>query len=994
MQSKRSIFFLTLIVTVLSLYYLSFTFVSQNIQSKAEEYATEDSGILNFSKKQQYLDSLWDKKVYDLLFADFTLKEVKERELNLGLDLQGGMHVTLEISPISILKVLSDNSQNPIFLNAIQSAQQKQKDSQQDFTTLFFESFEENSDVSLANIFANSANKGLIDFGSSNEEIKKIISDEIEGAIDRTFNIIRTRIDKFGVSQPNIQRIPGSGRIQVELPGADNPERVRKLLQGVAKLEFVEVWSPAEVSPYLQAADKYLIKKEKEQRSKEVAAQKQETSPDTDISDLIENANDSSTSTAEATETTEDPLDNLTASVIFRTLKTAQRNGFFYSLSDTAQVTKALNDPKFQSYFPPNLYFVWAVKTETFQTQELLELFAIKRDRNGNAPLTGEVIVDARQGFDQNSRPEVSMSMNVKGAKIWRRMTAQNVGRQVGIVLDNYAYSAPYVRSVIEGGRSSIAGNFTIEEALDLANILKAGKLPAPTRIVEEAVIGPSLGKASQQQGLVSITAGLLLVILFMVFYYNRGGLVANAALLFNIFFIVGILAQLNAALTLPGIAGIVLTIGMSIDANVLIFERIKEEMRAGVGIVAQAIKQGYSKVFWTIFDANLTTLLTAIFLYIYGSGPIKGFAVTLIIGIFSSFFTSVFVTRLILSRLLSDKKEVKPSYFNTPLSNIFLSKKEFDFISKRKISYLFSVSVIAIGILILAFNGLNLGVDFKGGRSYTVEFSSEVNPSNVEVALTKQFQNAGIETKLFGSDNVVKVTTSYLVDDESTEADELVKKNLIEGITKNMKRTYTKESKLNDQEFTISSTTKVGATIADDIEMASRTSVIFSLIAIFLYIWVRFRRWKFGLGAVIALFHDTLMIFSIFAILTLLGIAFEIDQVFVAAMLTIIGYSINDTVVVFDRVREMLGIQKKGIVETFNTAINKTINRTMITSLTTLLVVLILLVFGGEILRGFSFALFIGILFGTYSSIFIATPIVLDSEELVKKWTSKKKTK
>jgi SecD/SecF fusion protein len=613
-------------------------------------------------------------------------------------------------------------------------------------------------------------------------------------------------------------------------------------------------------------------------------------------------------------------------------------------------------------------------------SQEVLELFFVKIRRGGLPPLTGEVITDARPDFDENGRPSVSMQMNATGAKIWKRLTGENLNRRIAIVLDGYVYSAPNVITEIPNGSSQITGSFMIEDTKDLANILKAGKLPAPTRIVEEAVIGPTLGKESQKQGVISIVAGLAIVVLFMISYYSKGGFVANIALVFNIFFVLGILAQLNAALTLPGIAGIVLTIGMSIDANVLIFERIREELRGGSTLL-NAISTGYSKAYSSIIDANVTTFLIGVIMYALGQGPIKGFATTLMIGIASSFFSAVFITRVLITWMTKNVDKSKIT-FNTFWSKDLLANLNVDFMSKRRIAYLFSIAFITAGMTVIGIQGgLNLGVDFTGGRSYVVAFDKPISESDLKTEIQADFENTGTEVKTYGSSNVVKITTSYLVADESAQADSLVESAMIRGVSRFTGLTYVAdEEKMEAETFMIAGSSKVGATIADDIKTASMESVIFSLIVIFLYILIRFRKWQFGLGAVAALFHDTLFVLSAFAIARLLGKTFEIDQVFIAAMLTIIGYSINDTVVVFDRVRENIQL-KPGIpfYKVFNEAISNTVSRTLITSVTTLIVVMVLLIFGGEVLRGFSFALVIGILIGTYSSIFIATPVVLD---------------
>ncbi|MBX2842235.1 MAG: protein translocase subunit SecDF [Flammeovirgaceae bacterium] len=1002
MQNRNGIVLLTIIITVLSIFYLSFTLVSRKVQSDADEYAMDESGTINANKKQAFMDSIWNEPVYPVF--NFTYKEVKESELNLGLDLKGGMHVTLEVSPAEILIALSGNNNDPNFRQALKMAGAQQSQSRENYTTLFFNSLGELSpNASLASFFANTATKGRIDFDTEDDEVKKVIESEVEDAIDRTFNIIRTRIDKFGVSQPEIQRVQGTGRIQIELPGVDNPQRVRKLLQGVAKLEFLEVWRPQEYSQYLMAINEYIVKKQKAEEADgvetgstdELFAEEENQEPEDDP--LFADDNSASSDTTAQADSTQQALEDLQSqySELLTLNVLGQTGGLGYMISDTAKINNIIYDPEVKSLIPPNMYFMWNVKPrndENGNPVDFISLNVLKKERGGKAPLTGEVVEDAQTGFDQFGRPDISMKMNVEGAKKWKKLTGNNVGNQIAIVLDSYVYSAPMVQGEIPNGSSSISGDFSVEEAKDLANVLKAGKLPASPRIVEEAVVGPSLGKEAQIQGIRSVIFGLILVVIFMIAYYAKGGMVANVALLINIFFIFGILAQLNAALTLPGIAGIVLTIGMSIDANVLIFERIREELKIDPSNLLNAIKLGYEKAFWTIFDSNVTTMLTAIFLYSFGAGPIKGFAITLMIGIACSFFSAVYITRVIVT-ILTRKGNNSSISFVTPLSRKMLSGMSFEFIGKRKVAYVISSVLIVLGIGAISTNGLNFGVDFQGGRSYIVEFRKDIVPSDLQVDLQGHLENSSVQVKTFGGDQKMKITTNYLVEDESTEADNTVMNALIAGISEFSGDSYESNSDLiAEGKFTIPSTAKVGATIADDIKDSAFTSVIFALIAIFMYIWVRFRNWKFGLGAIIALFHDALIVLSMFAFAFLLGIGFEIDQVFIAALLTVIGYSINDTVVVFDRVREFLGLRPHhDLHETMNDSINSTLNRTLITSVTTLLVVIILFLFGGEVLRGFSFALLVGILVGTYSSIFVATPIVYDAMKLEEKQTSKK---
>tara|TARA_Y100000816_G_scaffold288550_1_gene273313 strand:+ start:34 stop:2997 length:2964 start_codon:yes stop_codon:yes gene_type:complete len=983
MKNKGLIYFLTIIISFLSIYYLQFTFVSQSIQDEATSISRDENGNIDFKKKQKYLDSIWNKPVYNLV-TDYTYKEVKESELNLGLDLQGGMHVTLEVSPVDILKGLSSNSQDPDFLIAIDNAKNKVKGTQINFVDQFYTEFQDLApQKKLSLIFATVSNRGRIGFDSTDDEIIEIINNEVESAIDRSFNILRTRIDRFGTSQPNIQRLQGTGRIQIELPGVDNPERVRKLLQGVAKLEFWEVAeaNETEVFQTLQIIDQFAAAQIKLNENGDSDDISLETSIDQsdDLEDLLtENQENTENLENDSIENT-DPLSG--TSPLLGNLRD-DFGGLFYNLDDTLQINSILNDEKIKQLIPSSIKFLWAVKPRTNeldQNDEVLELFVIKTSRGGRAPLTGEVITDARQDLDQSARPSISMQMNSNGAKSWRRLTSNNIGKRIAIVLDNLVYSAPFVQNEIPNGNSQITGEFTIEEAQDLANILKAGTLPAPTTIVEDVVIGPTLGKVAQSQGFKSIVSGLVIVLLFMIFYYSGGGLVANLALFFNIFFILGILAQLSASLTLPGIAGIVLTIGMSIDANVLIFERIKEELRNGAKL-KQAISNGYEKAFTSIIDANFTTLLVGIILYNLGQGPVKGFAVTLIIGIICSFFSAVFITRVVVERF-SRKGDKSLLRFSFPFSKNFLSSLKINFLGRRKFAYYFSFIFIGVGLTSLIIKGLTLGVDFKGGRSYVVTFSDTQNPTNIETGLQQSFNNDGIEVKTFGADNILKITTSYLIDDDSDDADIKVKDQLILGLNNITNLNFSEDDTMvDDDTYTISSSSKVGATIADDIKNSSLYSGVLALIAIFIYILIRFRKWQFSTGAVIALFHDTLFVISAFSIANILGYSYEIDQVFIAALLTIIGYSINDTVVVFDRIRENLGIKAGSeIIPVVNESINKTISRTLITSLTTFVVVLVLFLFGGPSLSGFSFALLVGIIVGTYSSIFVATPVFVD---------------
>ena len=999
MRNRSGIVILTVLVSLLCIYYLSFTVVSNRVQKTAEEYATDAEGNIDFAKKQDYLDSVWTEPVYNLLGVEYTYEEVKETELNLGLDLRGGMHVVLEVSPTEIIRALSGDSKDADFLQALDRARERRVNSQERFTALFADAFQEVApDKQLSQIFSNAANRGRISRSSTNDEVMEIIDEEVENAIDRSFNILRTRIDRFGTSQPNIQRLQGTGRIQVELPGVDNPERVRKLLQGVAKLEFLQVYNSPELGSSFQEINNLLVAEMQGSEGESLADALATDESGDDLSSLTETEDseealtqddtsevageddlEAQLSGANADSTALDSIVNSQVSPLYSLIQNGF-GGLAYRVEDTAKINDIFQRDDVQSLLPPDLDLAWQVKPDDEQNP-VLQLFTLQRERGGKAPLTGEVVTNARQDYDQNARPAVSMQMNAEGTRLWRRLTANSVGQQIAIVLDNRVYSAPVVNEEIPSGNSIISGNFEIQEAQDLANILEAGALPAPTRIVEEAIVGPTLGRVAREQGVTSILAGLGLVVIFMIIYYAKGGLVANVALLFNIFFVLGILAQptIGAALTLPGIAGIVLTIGMAIDANVLIFERIREELRNGMRLKA-AIKTGYNKAYSSIIDSNATTFLTALILFIFGQGPVRGFAVTLMIGIVCSFFSAVFITRVIIEWMTRKGDESNVS-FAMPFSGNLLNNLNFDFMSKRRIAYIFSGAFIGLGLISLISQPLNLGVDFKGGRSYVVTFDDTVIPSELMTSLSDNFEDKAVEVKTFGATNVLKITTSYLVGDESDEADADVRQRLLSGIEEFTGSSFVENTaELGESQFTISSSSKVGATIADDILNASLEAIVFSLIVIFLYILIRFRKWQYSTGAIIALFHDVLFVLGAYAIAGLLGLRYEVDQVFIAAMLTIVGYSINDTVIVFDRIRETLGIKSRLPLEkAVNESVNNVMSRTLITSLTTLLVVFILLVFGGEVLRGFSFALFIGILVGTYSSVYIASPVVVD---------------
>ncbi len=975
MQNKGAIVFLTVIITALCLYYLSFTFISNGVQEKATAYATDASGNIDFAKKRAYLDSVWRQPVYNFLGASYTYQEVKETELGLGLDLQGGMHVTLEVSPVEIVKGIAGNPKNDAFNAAVAEAKEVSKTSNAKFVDLFYAAWQKNNPgKALSAVFATAANRGRISLESTDSEILEIIDTEVENAIDRSFNILRTRIDRFGTSQPNIQRIAGSGRIQIELPGADNQERVRNLLQGVAKLQFWEVLELNEYGGSIEEINQAWVADQKNSG----ASAADTTATDTTATDSLSSEDSLRNALEKQLEQIEPLNPNSGVSPLVALMKA--NYGLVYDVRDTVLINRILKNERYQSFLPKDLKLLWGIKpTKADDGTEILELYAIKLKKGSDqAPLEGDVVTDARQVLDQTSQPAVSMQMNADGARKWRNLTAENVGRRIAVVLDDYVYTAPMVNGEIPNGQSEISGNFTLLEAQDLANILKSGSLPAPTQIVEESIIGPTLGKEAQNQGIISMIAGLALVVLFMVAYYAKGGLVAVAALVFNIFFILGILAQLSTALTLPGIAGIVLTMGMSIDANVLIFERIKDELRNGVNLMS-AINIGYDKAFSAILDGNVTTFLTGAILFALGQGPVKGFAIVLMIGIACSFFTSVFITRVMIS-WMTKKGDKSSISFATPFAKNSLAALNIDFMSKRKIAYIASSAIIVIGLGLAVVNGLKLGVDFTGGRSYVVEFNQPMVPSDLKVGLDGEFDGS-VEVKTYGANNILKVTTSYLINEDDDASNKEVESKVKEGIAAVTGFTFVENTaQLGEKQFSITGSSKVGATVANDIKSSSVQAIILALLAIFLYILMRFRKWQFSLGAIVALAHDALFVIAAFSIAGTFGASFEIDQVFIAAILTVIGYSINDTVIIYDRIRE--NVENRGsrhMLKVFNDSINETLSRTLITSFTTLIVVIVLLFFGGEVLRGFSFALFVGITVGTFSSIYIATPIVVD---------------
>ena len=992
MQNKGAIKFIAIALALVCVYQLSFTYVTKQVEKNAKAYAKGDS-----KKEFHYLDSVATETAYNFLWVrKYTYKECKERELNLGLDLKGGMNVTLEVSVVDLLKSLSNYSTDPSFLKAIEMAQSM--DASKDFITRFGNAYETIApNTRLAAIFNTVELRDRISYNSTNKQVLDVIRTEAEGAIKNSFNIIRTRIDKFGVSQPNIQQLENSGRILVELPGVKEPERVRKLLQGTANLEFWETYENTEIFPFLaQANGKIKELKDAEQKLAEeskkdlktATAEKKETTEKSDdlVKMLKEKEGKDSTS---LTTTNSNPL----FSVLYPNVdRSGQPYGYALvgraHVKDTATVNKYLNLPQVKALFPRDLRLLWGVKAMD-KAETIFELYAIKTNNKTKAPLDGSVITDARDEIaDRKGASEVSMSMNAEGSRIWARMTGDNIDRCIAIVMDNYVYSAPRVQNEIKGGRSSITGGFSINEAKDLANVLKSGKLPAPAKIIQEEVVGPSLGNEAISAGMMSFIIAFIIVLIYMIAFYHTAGMVANIALVANLFFLFGVLASLGATLTLPGIAGIVLTMGMAVDANVIIYERIKEELRAGKGL-RLAVNDGFKHAYSAIIDGNVTTILTGVVLYIFGSGPIQGFATTLIIGILTSLFSAIFIARLIFEWMLNRNQNI---LFANKWSQNFLHNININFIGIRKILYVVSATVIIIGIGSLTFKGLNYGIDFTGGRTYIVRFDKNVQVAEIRESLTKEFGEAP-EVKTFGSANQVKISTKYMIRNNESSTDSLIETKLFNGL----KSYYPQSLKFSDfstsnQSIGILSSQKVGPTIASDIKTGAILAVIFALLSIFIYIAIRFKNWQWGLGGVTSLFHDSLIVISMYSIFYgILPFNMEVDQGFIAAILTIIGYSINDTVIIFDRIREYRVIHPKWeLKDSINSAINSTLGRTFNTSMTTIVVLIAIFIFGGDVLRGFIFALLVGITVGTYSSIFNATPIAYD----VIKWQERKKAK
>ena len=1003
MQNKGAIKTLAVIFGLIFLYQLSFTVVTKVVEKRAAKFAQGDE-----AKENYYLDSVSNVPVYNLLVKKYTYREAKEREINLGLDLKGGMNVTLEVSVKDIVNALAGaNANDPTFQEAMRLATERQEKSEGDFVTLFGQAYEEvDPNAKLASIFLFEFKDKGITVNSSNSDVLKVLKEECDGAIDRSYQILRTRIDRFGVAQPNIQKLEGSGRILVELPGIKDPARVRKLLQGTAQLEFWETYNFSEVYQYFDQANAMLAEKNKAKQALnedkkveeapaeevEVEAQAEpiegeatvaDTTSNSDLLEQIaqdeENPENLSDDEALAKFRAENPLYGLLNPSYTQNGPAQTARVGMAQIKDTAAINRMLATAMEENIFPRNMKLAWTVKPEAYGGDiEYLELIALKMSRDNKCALGGEVITDARQDYGQRNEVEVDIQMNAEGAKAWKRLTGENIGKQIAIVLDNYVYSYPVVNQEIGGGRSQISGGgMTIEEAQDLANILKAGKLPAPARILEEQVVGPSLGQESVRKGMWSMVFAFILVLVYMIFFYKKAGLVADVALIVNVFFLFGVLACLGSVLTLPGIAGIVLTLGMAVDSNVIIFERIKEELRNGKGL-RPAIDAGYKNAYSAIIDGNVTTLITGIVLIVLGTGPVHSFAVTLCIGILTSLFTSIFISRLIFTRMLDKEKEIS---FTTKLTENFLKDTHFDFIKFRKTAYIIALVMILISGCSLAFKGLNLGIDFKGGRNYIVRFDQDVKVDQVREALSN-VNVEGWETpevKTYGPNGQVKITTKYKIDDNNPNVDSEIQGILFQGLNGLFNQSITAEQfSSEDETIGVLSTQKVGATIANDVKRKSVWAIAVSLVLMFAYIAIRFRRWQYGLSALAALTHDTVIMLGMYSLFyNILPFTMEVDQAFIAAVLTIIGYSINATVVIFDRVRENTTLHPKATWrENINNAVNSTLTRSFNTSGSTFVVLLAIFFFGGDTIRGFIFALLVGILAGTFSSVFLSSPV------------------
>ena len=985
MQNKGLIKLFAILFGLVSLYQLSFTYFASKVEKDAANYATKMVPTNDAREKaafeRKYLDSVSNQEVVNLEVTKYTYDDIKEKEMNLGLDLKGGVNAILQVSVKEVLKGLSNDSKNEIFNNALNAADQRLKSSNDTYLDLFFQEFESTAGttkLSDPTIFGTKSLRDKIKFDEANQVVKEVLQAEINSSINTAFDVLRSRIDKFGVTQPNIQRIGNSGRIQIELPGAKDIDRVTKLITSKAELQFWEVYSNAEVQNYFFSAN------EKVAELLKVDSVEEETT----VEDATDELDDILGASTDSTKVVQKDLFTYLFPNVAQNQQQLSSLVAQAKVLDTAQVNKLLNLKEVTDLLPTALKhvkFLWDYKpTKSNDGTELIALYAIKSNKNGKAPIEGDVILDASQEFSQLNKPEVSMTMNSYGAKLWEKMTTENAGKFVAVVLDDYVYTAPSVNQPITGGRTSISGGLmTVSEAKDIATVLKAGKLPATARIIEIEVVGPSLGKEAIDSSFLSFGLAILLVLLWMTLYYGKAGLYADIALAVNILFIFGILASFNAVLTLPGIAGIILTIGMSVDANVIIFERIKEGLFKKKGL-KQSVEEGFSVkgALSAIIDANITTLLTGIILYVFGTGPIKGFALKLMIGIGTSLFTAVFITRILIDGAIRKGSKLT---FNTSISKGWFQNLNIEFLRKRKLAYIISGAIIVAGIVSIFSIGLKQGVDFKGGRSFTVRFDKSMNATEVAETLKGAFGTAP-EVKTYGLDNQLKITTVFRIDEEGPTVDEEVQNALFTGL-----KPYIGDTSYNDfkpgfekakNANGIMSYRKVDPTIADDIKKNSFLAIFGSLFVVFLYILLRFRKVSYSIGAVVAVFHDVLIVLGVFSITyNFMPFDMEIGQSFIAAILTVVGYSLNDTVVIFDRIREFAGVNTTWkYSQVVDKALSSTLGRTINTSLTTLLVMIVIFLFGGDSIKGFMFALIVGVAVGTYSSLFVATPIMYDT--------------
>ena len=986
MQNKGFVKVFAVLLTLVCVFYLSFSFVTRHYTNKAKEIANGDPKV-----EQDYLDSLSNEKV---MLWNWTLKQCREMEISLGLDLKGGMNVILEVSVPDVIKALADNKPDEAFNNALATAAKQAVNSQDDVITLFIREYHKIApDAKLSELFATQQLKDKVNQKSSDAEVEKVLRAEVKAAVENSFNVLRTRIDRFGVVQPNIQSLEDKmGRIMVELPGIKEPERVRKLLQGSANLEFWETYTAREVLPAMQSADAKLRVILAEGTTADTDTIEAVLTEATPVEKKTVSAADSLAAALKGDVTAEDKsaanMEEIKKQYPLLSILQLNSSGQgpvigYANYKDTADINKYLAMPEIKADLPKDLRLKWGVSPSEFDKKgQTFELYAIKStERNGKAPLEGDVVTDAKDEFAQYSKPAVSMTMNSDGARRWAQLTKQNIGRSIAIVLDNYVYSAPNVNSEITGGRSQITGHFTPEQAKDLANVLKSGKMPAPAHIVQEDIVGPSLGQESINAGIFSFVVALILLMIYMCSMYGFiPGMVANCALILNFFFTLGILSSFQAALTMSGIAGMVLSLGMAVDANVLIYERTKEELRAGKG-VKKALADGYSNAFSAIFDSNLTSIITGIILFNFGTGPIRGFATTLIIGILVSFFTAVFITRIVYEHFMNKDKWLNLT-FTTKISKNLMTNTHFDFMGTNKKSLIIVSAIIVVCIGSFAIRGLSQSIDFTGGRNFKVQFENPVEPEQVRELISSKFGDANVSVIAIGTDKkTVRISTNYRIEDEGNNVDSEIESYLYETLKPVLTQNITLETFIDRDNHTggsIVSSQKVGPSIADDIKTGAIYSVVLALLAIGLYILLRFRNIAYSIGSIVALSCDTIMIIGAYSLFWgILPFSLEIDQTFIGAILTAIGYSINDKVVIFDRVREFFGLYPKRDKRVlFNDSLNTTLARTINTSLSTLIVLLCIFILGGDSIRSFAFAMILGVVIGTLSSLFIASPI------------------